>query len=128
MTLPAPLDAAALTQALRMEFRAADVGDTDAEFTARLQFVSDRAVGREGVTAAQAEAGARYALITAQIQQLTRTSDELKAASGASIRKGLDTRLAALRAMQGQQLRLSGLAPAPAPAPGTVGVPVEAGF
>lgn len=106
---PATLDADTLRQALRMEFKPGDVGDTPEEFSARLTFLLDRAAEREGATPVQAEAGARYALITAQIQQLTRTSDELKAASGASIRKGLDTRLAALQRAQAQQLALSGL-------------------
>lgn len=111
---PATLDADTLLQALRLEFKAGDVGDTPQEFALRLQFVADRAAERAGVTPAQAEAGARYALITAQIQQLTRTADELKAASGASIRKGLDTRLAALQRAQAQQLALSGLTAATA--------------
>jgi hypothetical protein len=126
---PATLDADTLRQALRLEFRAGDVGDTPEEFAARLQFVADRAAEREGVTPAQAEAGARYALITAQIQQLTRTSDELKAASGASIRKGLETRLAALRVLQGQQLRLSGLSVTTiTTAPDSTAVPVLGGI
>lgn len=99
----------ALVTLLRMEFRPADVGDTPQEFDARVAYVADQAAAREGATPAQVEAGARYALITAQIQQLTRTADELKAASGASVRKGLDTRLAALQRAQAQQLSLSGL-------------------
>lgn len=127
MTAPATLDTSQLLQALRMEFKAADVGDTTQEFAARLKFVVDRAEERQGATPAQAEAGARYMLITAQIQQLTRTSDELKAASGASVRKGLDTRLAALTRAQAQQLALSGLGP-PVLGARSVSVPVEVGF
>lgn len=106
MTLPT---SEALVTLLRMEFKAADVGDTTQEFDARLAYVAAQAAAREDATGPQVQAGARYALITAQIQQLTRTSDELRAASGASIRKGLETRLAALQRAQAQQLALSGL-------------------
>lgn len=106
MTLPS---SDALVTLLRMEFRPADVGDTPQEFTDRLAYVAAQASSRTDATPAQVEAGARYALITAQITQLTRTADELKAASGASIRKGLETRLAALQRAQAQQLALSGL-------------------
>ncbi|WP_155300954.1 hypothetical protein [Deinococcus kurensis] len=106
MTLPTP---DALVTLLRMEFRPADVGDTPQEFTDRLAYVAAQAAAREGATTPQVEAGARYALITAQIQQLTRTADEQRGASGSSIRRGLDTRLAALQRAQAQQLALSGL-------------------
>lgn len=122
------MDAAQLAALLRLDFRPADTGDSAEQFDQRLKLLLDVAQARSGVTPAQQEAGVRYHLLSAQVRQLTRKAESLKAASGASISQGLATRLAELRTQMAEQLTLSGLQPPPDPSRrvrGSVNVPVE---
>lgn len=100
-----------LVDRLRLDFTAADLGDTATTFRSRLDMVAGDAVARTGTTDAQQEAGARYLLLSAQLRQLVRKVERLKSASGSEIEQGLATRLAEVRRQQAEQLALSGLAP-----------------
>ena len=119
-----------LQMVLAMDFRAADLGDTDAQFTARLAYVADQALARAiPVTAAQQEAGARYVLLGAQLQQLGRQVEEFSATGEITIKQGLMTRTGQLRFEQQAQLRLSGLPnPSGVTRPVSVSVDVVPGF
>lgn len=105
-----PLTAKQLGKALSMDFRASDLGDTADQFDARIKYLTEQAAARENVTDAQREAGARYALVGAQIRQLIRQADELKGASGSSVKQNLDAKISALRAEQKTLEGQSGLA------------------
>ncbi|SMB93314.1 hypothetical protein [Deinococcus hopiensis] len=98
-----------LAALLRLDFRPSDLGDTADQFTTRLQGITEAAVQRPDTTAIQQEAGARYSLLSAQLRQLTRKPERLKAASGAEVEQGLAARIAVVRADQQAQLALSGL-------------------
>lgn len=118
-----------LAQLLRLDFRPTDLGDTPEQFEARLAHIVTAAVARQGATPAQQEAGARYLLLGAQLRELTRQAERMRAASGAEMEQGLATRLAEVRTQQAEQLALSGLAPDPrARRQGSVCLPVEASF
>ncbi|EYB67025.1 hypothetical protein DEIPH_ctg052orf0020 [Deinococcus phoenicis] len=101
------MDLAAL---LRLDFRPEDLGDMPGQFDARLGHIVTAAQARADATPAQQEAGARYLLLGAQLRQLTRQAERMKAASGAEMEQGLATRLAEVRRQQAEQLALSGLA------------------
>lgn len=122
------MDVAQLQAALRLDFRPTDLGDTPEQFAERLTYLTKAALARTGATPAQREAGVRYHLLSAQVRQLVRQAESLKAASGASITQGLATRLAELRAQMAEQLALSGLNPPADPSGrvrGSVNVPLE---
>jgi hypothetical protein len=119
-----------LQTVLAMDFRAADLGDTDAQFTARLTYVVTQALARAlPVTAAQQEAGARYVLLGAQIRQLGRQLEEFTAVGEVTLKQGLATRMGQLRYDQQVQLRLSALPnPSSVTRPASVLVSVVPGF
>ncbi|GGR31440.1 hypothetical protein [Deinococcus ruber] len=127
-----PLTPEQLTTVLEMDFRAADLGDTDVQFAARLAYVAAAAVARADLTPpatnAQIEAGARYLLIGAEIRQLTRLAERQKSESGAEIQRDLATRLASLRLDLQTALVASGQAPARAGRQGSVSVDVVSVF
>jgi hypothetical protein len=113
-----------------MDFRAADLGDTEQQFTDRLAYLTTQALARAApVTAAQQEAGSRYLLIAAQIRQLGRQVEELAVTGEITIKQGLMTRMGQLRYDQQVQLRLSGLPNASSVTrPVSVSVDVVSGF
>ena len=118
-----------LRQTLELDYRPGDLGDTPEQYQSRFDLVVSQALARPvGVTIAQREAGARYLLISAQLRQVLRQAEELKSASGSSVRQDLATKVTALRSEQAAQLRASGLQPAGIQRPQSVSVAVEASF
>lgn len=118
-----------LREVLTLDYRPSDLGDSPAQYVARLNYVVQQALARPlPVTAPQQEAGARYLLVSAQLRQMLRQAEELKSASGASERQDLATKVAALRAEQAAQLKASGLQPAGVQRPGSISVPVQSSF
>ena len=113
---------------LQLDYRPADLGDTSAQYQSRFELIIAQTLARATATDAQREAGARYTLISAQLRQVLRQAEELKSASGSSIRQDLATKVAALRSEQAGYLRASGLQPAGVQRPQSVSVPVEASF
>lgn len=105
------MDAGQLETLLRLDYRPADLGDTPEQFAQRLAFEAQAQIARTDAAGAQMLAGARYGLLSAQLRQLTRQAESLRAASGASITQGIATRMAELRRQMDEQLALSGLAP-----------------
>lgn len=114
-----------LAQRLALDFRASDLGDTTDQFTARLGYVVQQAGARTEASKAQQEAGARYVLLGAQLRQLTRKAERLKAASGAEVQQDLSTLIAEVRAQMAEQLAASGLGPAPKPRRGSTSTQLE---
>ncbi|WP_288481008.1 hypothetical protein [uncultured Deinococcus sp.] len=114
-----------LAQRLALDFKSSDLGDTTDQFTARLGYVVQQAEARGTASEAQQEAGARYVLLGAQLRQLTRKAERLKAASGAEVQQDLATLIAEVRAQMKEQLTASGLGPAPKPRRGSTSTEME---
>lgn len=105
------MDARQLKTVLSMDFRPADLGDTPEQFAARLDYLTEQALARTEATPAQQQAGVRYLLLSAQLRQLTRQADRLRAASGSEIQRSTGAALAEVRLQRDEALAESGLKP-----------------
>lgn len=110
MTAPAP-DPVDLEATLRLDFRPADTGDTDAMFSTRLASVVARAQGRPDTTADQQEAHARALLIGAQIRELLRQVEVFRREGKITVEQGISARVAQLRLDERAALASAGLSP-----------------
>lgn len=110
MTAPAPAPTD-LAETLRLDFRPADTGDTEAAFGARLTSVVGRAQGRPDVTPDQQEAHARALLIGAQIRELLRQVEVFRREGKITIEQGISARVAQLRLDERVALAAAGLSP-----------------
>lgn len=122
------MDSAALIAALSLDFKPADVGDTEEVFAGRLAAVVARALAREDATQGQQEQHARALLIGAQIRELLRQVEVFRREGKLTVEQGIAARVAALRVDEAAAMTRAGLAPAARGPRRSASIPLEVSF